>query len=193
MELIFQAVELESKTNKQEQLKLIKTCLEDILNQSISHWKKQAQRRNIVLDIVIPEDLPQIVSDPKILTQALNGLMERFIRNLPSGSNFKVVIFPVGNQLKLQFLAESNYHNNTSKCLGKLLLFQPETGNLSLSNDVTKNLFHILGGKLIVKQKPNQGEVLTIFLPLNRHHKYYQQSSDNIINQGLLTMQTPKV
>jgi signal transduction histidine kinase len=31
---------------------------------------------------------------------------------------------------------------------------------------VTKNLFQALGGKLIVRQKPQQGEVLTIFLPL---------------------------
>jgi len=31
---------------------------------------------------------------------------------------------------------------------------------------VTKNLFNALGGKLIVRQRPQQGEVLTIFLPL---------------------------
>jgi signal transduction histidine kinase len=45
-------------------------------------------------------------------------------------------------------------------------MFQPETGNLSLSMAVTKNLFQALGGKLIVKQRPHQGEILTIFLPL---------------------------
>ncbi len=176
MELKFQAVELESKSNKKQQLELVNTCLENILNQSISHWKKQAQRRNIVLDIVVPKKLPHIVSEPKILSQALSGLMERFIRNLPRGGNFKVLILPVGNQLKLQFISESNHHNGSSKCLGKLLLFQPETGSLSLSNDVTKNLFHILGGKLTVKEKAYQGQVFTIFLPLNNHSSFYQKT-----------------
>ncbi|NEO64658.1 MAG: sensor histidine kinase, partial [Moorea sp. SIO4G2] len=49
---------------------------------------------------------------------------------------------------------------------GQLLTFQPETGSISLNLNVTKNLFQALGGKLIVKQRPQQGEVMTVFLPL---------------------------
>jgi len=45
-------------------------------------------------------------------------------------------------------------------------MFQPETGSLSLSLAVTKNLFQALGGKLTVRKRPHQGEVMTIFLPL---------------------------
>lgn len=166
MELIFRAAELESKTEVKCAVKLVPISLEQILNQSIPHWKKQAERRNILLDIIIPQKLPQIVSEPSMLTQILTGLMEKFTRNLPSGGNFKVLILPAGNQLKLQFFSESNINNDSEKCLGKLLLFKPNTGSLSLSHDVTKNIFHALGGKFIIKQKPQGGEVLTIFLPL---------------------------
>jgi signal transduction histidine kinase len=54
------------------------------------------------------------------------------------------------------------------------LNFQPETGSLSLNLDVTKHLFQALGGKLIVRQRPQEGEVMTIFLPLevNQSDKY---------------------
>ncbi|XGB39107.1 MAG: hypothetical protein LVT47_13500 [Cyanobacteria bacterium LVE1205-1] len=45
-------------------------------------------------------------------------------------------------------------------------MFQPETGSLSLKLSVTKNLFQALGAKLIVRQRPNESEILTIFLPL---------------------------
>jgi signal transduction histidine kinase len=45
-------------------------------------------------------------------------------------------------------------------------MFQPETGSLSLNLNVTKHLFQALGGKLIVRQRPQAGEVMTIFLPL---------------------------
>jgi signal transduction histidine kinase len=45
-------------------------------------------------------------------------------------------------------------------------MFQPETGSLSLNLNVTKHLFQVLGGKLIVRQRPQEGEVMTIFLPL---------------------------
>jgi hypothetical protein len=169
MELIFRAAELESKTAVKCAVKLVPISLEQILNQSIPNWKKQAERRNIMLDIVIPHKLPQIVSEPSMLSQILTGLMEKFTRNLPSGGNFKVLILPAGDQLKLQFFSESNINNDPEKCLGKLLLFKPNTGILSLSHDVTKNIFHALGGKFISKQKPDRGEVLTIFLPLGNN------------------------
>jgi signal transduction histidine kinase len=54
----------------------------------------------------------------------------------------------------------------TSKSIGQLLMFQPETGSLCLNLNVTKHLFQALGGKLIVRQRPQEGEVMTIFLPL---------------------------
>jgi hypothetical protein len=52
------------------------------------------------------------------------------------------------------------------KSLGQLLMFHPETGNISLNFAATKHLFQAIGGKLIVRQRPHQGEVLTIFLPM---------------------------
>ncbi len=52
------------------------------------------------------------------------------------------------------------------RSIGQLLMFQPETGSLSLSLAVTKNLFQALGGKMTVREHPQAGEVLTIFLPL---------------------------
>lgn len=107
--------------------------------------------------------------------------MEKFTRSLPSGCHFQLVILPVGNQLKLQFLSESSFNYSHSKCLGKLLLFQPETGSLSLSNDVTRNIFHALGGKFTIKQKPNKGEILTIFLPLGNSKSYaYKVSTTHL-------------
>lgn len=57
--------------------------------------------------------------------------------------------------------------DSTLQSVGQLLMFQPETGNLSLNLDVTKNLFQALGGKFTVRQYPQQGEVLTIFLPVD--------------------------
>lgn len=58
----------------------------------------------------------------------------------------------------------------TLQSVGQLLMFQPETGNLSLNLDVTKNIFQALGGKLIVRHTPTKGEVLTIFLPMEDTH-----------------------
>ncbi|MEM8778637.1 MAG: HAMP domain-containing sensor histidine kinase [Cyanobacteria bacterium P01_G01_bin.49] len=167
MELIFRATELKSQSNSHNAaVELVPTSLENLLNQCIPRWKKQAQRRDVDLDVGLPQKLPQVVSDPGMLDQVLTGLIEKCTRSLTSGGQIRVQVSTAGHQLKLQFQTQSHQDNNPFQALGNLLMFQPETGSLSLNLDVTKNLFHRLGGKLIVRQRSQQGEIFTIFLPL---------------------------
>jgi hypothetical protein len=106
-------------------------------------------------------------------------LVENFTRSLPMGGHIQVQVMPAGDQLKLQFHSQPDPDKNgnssdsadstcatTLKSIGQLLMFQPETGSLTLNLNVTKHLFQALGGKLIVRQRPQEGEVMTIFLPL---------------------------
>lgn len=178
MELIFRAVEMETAAAKKVPVNLTSMSLAQVIEKNIPHWQKQAHRRNLTLDVVLPQQLPTVVSNPNLLTQVLTGLMENLTRSLPAGTQIRVQVIPAGNQLKLQFqshcVGEGNGNGAKSeaatcsslKSIGQLLMFQPETGSLSLNLDVTKNLFHALGGKLIVRQRPQAGRVMTVFLPL---------------------------
>lgn len=172
--LIFRAVEIETSATKLESTSLTPTSLMQVLQQSIPRWQQQASQRSLVLDVLLPQDLPSVVSDPTMLDQALNSLIERSARSLPMGSRIQVEVSQAGHQLKLQMRSlpseeqksPSNPHKPLLKSLGQVLMFQPETGSLSLNLSVTKNLFQALGGKLIVRESPEQGEVFTLFLPL---------------------------
>ena len=181
MELIFKAAELVEKVDVSNNVaQLTAMSLAQVLQQSIPRWQQQAHRRNLTLDVVLPQQLPTVVSDPTILNQVLTGLIENFTRNLTAGSHIQVQVIPAGNQLKLQLLHQSfagecdkfptHCVAPTVKSLGQLLMFQPETGNISLNLNATKYLFQAIGGKLIVRQRPHEGEVLTIFLPLDLSH-----------------------
>jgi hypothetical protein len=187
--LIFRAVELETRSTNRPASSLAKISVAQVFQHNIPRWQQQAQQRNLTLDVLLPQKLPMVMSDPTILTQMLTGLIDRITSTLPAGSHIQVRVMPAGSQLKLQFYSQpqpfdgSTSTENTShqrsgttnssaaftstlKSVGHLLMFQPETGNLSLNLTVTKNLFQALGGKLTVRQHPQQGEVLTIFLPL---------------------------
>lgn len=182
MELIFKATELETQTVKNYPLNLTAMSLSQVLHSSIPRWQKQATKYNLTLDVSVPQKLPNVVSNPAMLDQVLSGLIENFTRTLNSGSHIQIEVNLAGDRLKMQV----QYHNNANKnvpinslsftpnfkSLGQLLMLQPETGSLSLNLNVTKNLFQALGGKLIVRQRPEQGEVMTIFLPL-----YFQSTS----------------
>lgn len=176
MELLFRAAELETSTVKRSSAHLTAMSLEQVLQQSIPRWQQSANRRNLTLDVVLPQQLPTVVSDPIMLDQVLTGLIETFTRSLAAGSHIQVQVIPAGDQLKLQLLTQAQPGESgtvefplppTRKSLGQLLIFHPETGNISLNFAATKHLFQAIGGKLIVRQRPHQGEVLTIFLPMD--------------------------
>jgi signal transduction histidine kinase len=177
MELLFKAAELETTASaKSSKTQLTPMSLDQVLQQSIPRWEQAAHRRNLTLNVVLPQQLPTVVSNPTMLDQVLTGLMENFTRSLPPGSHIEVQVIPAGDQLKLQLSPQFGCKDSNKaatpvtppirKALGQLLMFQPETGTISLNIAATKHLFQAIGGKLIVRQRPHYGEVLTIFLPL---------------------------
>ncbi len=170
MELIFQAVELAEGSA----VDLTSMSVSHLLEQSLPIWQKQAERRQVNLAVAMPQQLPEVRSNPTILDRVLTGLVENFTRNLPAGSQVEVEVVPVGDRIKLQVrsmreeLADPEQHcPDKTQAVGQMLTFRPETGNLSLSLQVTKDLFQMLGGKLVVKPNQQQGETMTIFLPMH--------------------------
>lgn len=178
--LIFRAVELETDHHKQPRSPLSAISLNQLFEDAIPQWQQQASRRNLTLAVEVPSTLPMVNSDPTMLNQVLTGLIDRFTHSLPPYSHIQLAVTLAGHQLKLQFQSQppeadpradapgknDSILTSPFKALGQLLMFQPETGGLSLNLNVTKNLFQALGGKLIVRQRPQAGEVLTVFLPL---------------------------
>ncbi|MFM7471898.1 MAG: sensor histidine kinase [Nodosilinea sp.] len=177
--LIFTAVELETETTPTIKSPLAAISLHQLFQESIPLWQQQVSRRNLTLTVSIPPHLPRVTSDPIMLNQVLTGLVDRFTHSLPPYSHIQLTVSLAGHQLKLQFQSHPFDHHPSQelgeidgfltspfKALGQLLIFQPETGGVSLNLKATKNLFQALGGKLIVRQRPQAGEVLTVFLPL---------------------------
>lgn len=188
--LIFRAMELETTATHSPQMSLIRTSVVDVFQQSIPRWQQQANQRQMTLDIVVPESMPAVVSDPTMLEQVLTSLIERFTRNLPAGSHIQVDVTLAGDQLKLQLQSSLDTASQSSckglfgtslpkpspKSIGRMLMFQPETGSLSLTLSMTKILFQAIGGKLTVKQRPKAGEIMTVYLPLEMERSPLESS-----------------
>ncbi|MGD1856201.1 MAG: sensor histidine kinase [Leptolyngbyaceae cyanobacterium] len=168
--LIFKAVELEASTHNGQRSCLTATALNDIIQAAIPQWEQAATRRNLSLDVTLPPDLPMVASDPALLQQVLTGLVELFTQSVSPKGQIQLHVMAAGDQLKLEFQAETSsvrsQHRPTLKSLGKLLMFQPDTGGLSLNLQTTKALFTALGAKLTVRERPNQGVAWTVFLPI---------------------------
>jgi hypothetical protein len=169
--LIFRAAELETAACTTPMPAMASVSLADIFTEGIPRWQKQAGRRHLTLELLLPNQLPAVKSDPTLLDQVLTGLIEHTTHRLPMGSHIQIEVTLAGSQLKLQVRSPQPSEPEAIyplplKSVGQVLMVQPETGNLSLSLPVTKNLFQVLGGKLTVRQRAQQEEILTLFLPL---------------------------
>ncbi|MEM9925219.1 MAG: histidine kinase dimerization/phospho-acceptor domain-containing protein [Cyanobacteria bacterium P01_D01_bin.50] len=190
MELLFRAAELEtSSTVTSPGSGLTAICLEQMLLSSIPRWQQAANRRDLTLDVVLPKQLPTVVTNPNMLDRVLTGLMENLTRNLPAGSHIQVRVIQAGDRLKLQLLPNITLDTSVNtppirKAIGQLLTFQPDTGTISLNLAATKHLFQAIGGKLIVRECPQHGEVLTIYLPLEGFNNS-NSCFDNLEKYGL--------
>ncbi|MGD1907167.1 MAG: sensor histidine kinase [Leptolyngbyaceae cyanobacterium] len=175
--LIFKAAELTGAARHPMAAPMAPIALTQVFEAAIPQWQQQAHRRNLSLDVRLPNKLPRVTSDPALLSQVLTGVVEWFTQGLPAQSHIQMGVTLAGSQLKLQFKARSEAsnalcdpHDNSRaqlKSLGQLLTVAPDTGGVSLNLDATKTLFEALGAKLTVRQRPRQGETLTVFLPLD--------------------------
>lgn len=172
--LIFRAVELEAASQSPKS-PLSAIALHQVFQEAIPQWQQAALRRNLSLEVGLPPELPMVASDPTMLQHVLTGLVELFTHSVSPGSHIQLHIVNAGEQLKLQFQSQIDAANPNAapacsppplQSLGHLLMFQPETGGLSLNLEATKNLFHALGAKLTVRERSNQGTTWTVFLPL---------------------------
>ncbi len=169
--LIFRAMELTHDRCQALTNRPMPISLQEVLVENLDRWKIQAARRSLTLEVTTPKSMPVIaIRDPHLLDQVLTGVMEYLGHSLSSGSHIHLHVALAGSQLKLELKTRSDDTDPSQpspmlEAVGQLLMFQPETGGLSLSLPVTKHLFEALGGKLTVR-KHRQSEVLTIFLPL---------------------------
>ena len=167
--LIFNAAELVS--NEISPLnQLAKIDLTEIFNKLAPTWRKQLNRRGISLEIDIPNQLPQILSDSEKLELMLSGLIDKNTRGLKEGSTLILELRPAGQKLKLQLKVEKlDIHKKElskkedGSDIGPVLNWNPQTGSLQLSQIATQKLLASLGGH--VTKRRDTG--LTVFFPIS--------------------------
>jgi len=165
--LIFNAAELvNSEYSTSQQLTGID--LGGILNKLSPNWITQLRRRGIILNLDIPDELPDVLSNSEKLELMLRGLIDKNTRGLKEGSIVKLELRPAGQKLKLQLIVQTTHNNSKENNkfdgsdIGPVLNWNPQTGSLQLSHSATEKLLASLGGRLT--QRKDSG--LTVFFPI---------------------------
>ncbi|MEO0541902.1 MAG: hypothetical protein AAFZ80_13715, partial [Cyanobacteria bacterium P01_A01_bin.105] len=143
----------------------------------VAQRRARSVRPVVGADVRRRAQLPVVASDPTMLQQVLTGLVELFAHSVPTASHIDLQVMAAGDQLKLQFQAHQagqpvsqSGPTPALQSLGHLLMFQPDTGGLSLNLNATKTLFQALGAKLTVRDR---AATWTVFLPIETTRMAY--------------------
>ena len=166
--LIFNAAELVSNDISPPN-QLARINLGEIFYKLSPVWSKQLKRRGISIEIDIPKQLPEILSDSEKLELMLRGLIDKNTRGLREGSSLILELRPAGQKLKLQLKLKKFdtgkheiFNTENGSDIGPVLNWNPQTGSLQLSQVATQKLLASLGGH--VTQRRDTG--LTVFFPI---------------------------
>jgi len=162
-ELVLQAVHLHRSLPS---LPRQATGIDSLLHRNFSQWRSQASQRQIAFNLGPLPDLPLIQTNPQLLEQVINGLVDHLMRTAPFQAEIYLQLSLAGNYLKLQFQINAEPTPNTAQPIGDWLICQPDTGVVSLSLPTVKSLLQVLGGRLTVRSSL-LGVHLTLFLPLS--------------------------
>jgi hypothetical protein len=162
-ELVLQAVHLQENC---QSLPCQAIGIGTLLHRNLSQWQAQAVQRQIALILAPLPELPLIHTNPQLLEQVINGLVDHLMRTSPFQAEIYLQLSLAGNYLKLQFQVDANHHSDTAQPIGDWLICHPDTGVVSLSIPTVKSLLQMLGGRLTVRSSLF-GVHLTLFLPLS--------------------------
>jgi len=142
------------------------------LEQVVDSLKPLAKGKDLKLSVDVPDDIPEIVTDQRMLNQIVVNLVSNAIKFTPQG-NVRVIARKNGSDIliavedtgigippeDLPFVFEEFYRSSRPG---------HKTTGTGLGLAISKRLAELLGGEITVQSKENFGSTFTLVLPIVR-------------------------
>jgi two-component system NtrC family sensor kinase len=151
-----------------------KVQLSKIINEVLGFLHKEAEYRNISVNIDLAENLPEFQSDRGKLQQIFLNIINNAFSAMSVGGHLEIKVAREGNDSILATITD-NGCGMSEVDLGKI--FEPffstktKTGGTGLGLSITYGLIHELGGEVHVSSKLGEGTTFAITLPLQPPQK----------------------
>lgn len=146
-----------------------KVSLKKVLSEVLIFHNKEAEYRDIEVNVEVPGDIPEIETDRGKLQQILLNLVNNAFQAMDSGSHLDILVSREGPD-RVNISVSDNGCGIPEEDLSKI--FEPffttkEKGKgTGLGLTITYGLVQKLGGKISVKSKKNEGTTFIVTLPI---------------------------
>ena len=144
--------------------------VEEILRNVTDSFEEKARQKGLELSLSLPESLPPISGEPRLLERALNNLVDNAIKYTPTGSvalsaraengHLSCTVGDTGLGIEIvdqERIFERFYRADPSR--------SEETGGTGLGLSIVKRVALAHGGNVQLESRPGKGSSFTINLP----------------------------
>lgn len=146
-----------------------KMDVENIILEVISFIKKEAEYKNIAIQVHVAEDVPQIISDRGKLQQILLNLATNAIAAMPEGGSLEILVNDIRGENGIRLVVRDSgcgiSEENQKKVFEPFFSTRAKEGGTGLGLSITYGLVRDLHGTLEMESEVDKGTTFTITLP----------------------------
>lgn len=153
---------------RQTQTTPVPLTLKSVLDEVLVFLIKEAQLKNIFIDIDVPDDLPQVVGNRGKLQQVLLNIVNNAFAAMPRDGRLSVSAQKTDEPFVRLDIRDSGCGispENLKHIFEPFFSTKTNQGGTGLGLSITYGLIQELGGRIKVKSKVNEGTTFIIYLP----------------------------
>lgn len=142
-----------------------------LLQEVVSLYQYQTQRKSITLDVDIDSPLSTIEVDPGRMTQVLTNILDNALRHTPEGRQIILAAKQIQNQIEIsiQDSGPGITAQDANRIFDRFYRTDPsrqrEDGGSGLGLAIAKSIVQAHGGQIRAESEPNKGLKIMIALP----------------------------
>jgi two-component system, NtrC family, sensor kinase len=144
--------------------------LGELIQGMVDFIANEAKNRGIDVEVIIPDDLPPIESDPSHLQQIFLNIINNGFAAMGQGGHLSIVL-STQNGSDIQVSFEDNgcgiSRDDLKRVFEPFFTTKSQTGGTGLGLSITHGLVQKIGGRIRVESKTDRGTRFVLTLPVN--------------------------
>lgn len=153
---------------RQTQTTPVPLTLKSVLDEVLVFLVKEAQLKNIFIDIDVPDTLPQVIGNRGKLQQILLNIVNNAFAAMPRDGRLSINAQKTDKPFVRLDISDSGCGippENLTHIFEPFFSTKTNQGGTGLGLSITYGLIQELGGRIKAKSKVNEGTTFTIYLP----------------------------
>lgn len=155
-------------------LKKEKVSLEEIIRERIEEFEPFSKASNVEIELIIPKDLPKILTDPSQIKLVIENLLDNAIRYIKDKGTVKIKLEKQRNNFYFEIedtgvgIPKKDQKYIFQKFFRSENILRYQTQGSGLGLYIAKSVIERLGGKMGFRSEEGKGSVFWFTLPLEK-------------------------